>query len=131
MTGLLNRPERVRRLIGSLTVLGGVALAVFTVLELPLVGVGVYALAVIGAVAIQSRATVPVFDERDEEISRDAAEWTLTLLGLGSASVFPALTVAWGLDLYEWQAWSSAIALFVAVLFLVYAAFLVAFNYRR
>jgi hypothetical protein len=131
MTGLLGRPEQVRRVIGALTVLGGVGLAAFTVLELPLVGVGVYVLAVIGAVALQARTTVPVFDERDEELSRDAAQWTLTLLGLGSAGVFPALTVAWGLDLFEWQAWSSAIALFVAVLYLTYGAFLAAFHYRR
>ena len=131
MTGLLDRPERVRRVIGALTVLGGVGLAAFTVLELPLVGVGVYALSVVGAVGLQARTTVPVFDERDEELSRDAAQWTLTLLGLGSAGVFPALTVAWGLDLFEWQAWSSAIALFVAVLYLTYGAFLAAFHYRR
>jgi uncharacterized membrane protein len=128
---VLDCPERVRRVIGALTVLGGVALAVFTVLERPLVGVGVYALSVVGAVTLQLRTTVPVFDERDEAISRDAAQWTLTILGLGSAGVFPALTVAWGLDHFEWQAWSSAIALFVAALFVIYGAFLAAFHYRR
>jgi Predicted membrane protein (DUF2178). len=128
---LLQRPSQVRRLFGALTVLGGVALAGFTVLERPLLGVGAYSFAVLGAVTVQSRATVPVFDERDEAISQEAAQWTLTVFGLGSAGVFPALTVAWGLDLFEWQAWSSAVALFVAVLYLTYGAFLVAFNWRR
>lgn len=131
MSGLLDRPSRVRRLVGGLTVLGGVALAGFTVLERPLVGVAVYVLAMLGAAAVQSQATAPVFDERDEAISRAAAQWTLTVFGLGSAGVFPALTVAWGLDLFEWQLWSTAIALFVTVLYLTYGAFLVAFSWRR
>ncbi len=131
MSRLLDRPSRVRRLVGGLTVLAGVALAGFTVLERPLVGVAVYASAILVLAAVQSQATAPVFDERDETISREAAQWTLTVFGLGSAGVFPALTVAWGLDLFEWQLWSTAIALFVTALFLTYGAFLIAFSWRR
>ncbi len=131
MSGVVDRPARVRRLVGGLAVLGGVALAGFTVLERPLVGVGVYLATMLGVVLLQSRATAPVFDERDETISREAAQWTLTVFGLGSAGVFPALTVAWGLGLFEWQPWSTAIALFVTVLFLTYGVFLVVFNWRR
>jgi uncharacterized membrane protein len=131
MSEFLGRPAQIRRVVGGLTVVGGVALAVFTVLERPLVGVAAYVLAMVGAAVAQSRTDAPVFDERDETTSRDAAQWTLTLLGVSSAVVFPALTVAWGLGRFEWQAWSTAIALFVAVLFLIYGAFLLALGRRR
>jgi hypothetical protein len=131
MSQFLERPSQVRRVIGGLIVVGGVVLAGFTVVERPLIGVGAYVIAVAGAVAIQYRTEEPVFDERDETISREAAEWTLTLLGWGSAGVFPALTAAWGLGLFEWQPWIVAIALFVAGLYLTYGAFLVALGRRR
>jgi len=131
MSRVLERPSRIRRVTGGLIIVGGVALAGCTVIERPLIGVGGYIIAVAGAVGIQYRTNRPVFDERDETISRDAAEWTLTLLGLGSAGVFPALTAAWGLGLFEWQPWSVAIALFVAALFLTYGTFLVALGHGR
>lgn len=131
MSRFLEHPAQVRRVIGGLTVVGGIVLAGFTVLELPLIGVGTYVIVVAVVAAIQYRTDTPVFDERDETISQEAAKWTLTLLGLGSAGVFPALTVAWGLGLFEWQPWSVAIALFVAGLYLTYGAFLVALGRRR
>jgi uncharacterized membrane protein len=131
VTGLFERPSQVRLVVGGLIVAGGVALAGFTVLRRPLMGVGVYGLAVVGAAAAQSRTDATVFDERDETVSREAARWTLTLFGFVSAGVFPALTVAWGLDLFEWQPWSTAIALFVAVLYLTYGTFFVALGRRR
>jgi uncharacterized membrane protein len=130
MSQLLERPPQVRRVIGGLIVIGGVVLAGFTVLERPLVGVAAYVIAVAGAVAIQARAEGPVFDERDETLSREAAGWTLTLLGWGSAGAFPALTAAWGLGFFEWQSWSVAIALFVAGLYLTYGAFFVGLGRR-
>jgi len=126
MSQFLTRPSQVRRVIGGLIVIGGVVLAGFTILERPLIGVGTYVIAVAGAVAIQYRMEKPVFDERDDKLSREAARWTLMLFGLGSAGVFPALTAAWGLGRFEWQPWSVAIALFVTGLYLTYGAFLVA-----
>jgi uncharacterized membrane protein len=117
--------------IGGLIVVGGSVLAGFTVLERPLIGVGAYVIAVAGAVATQYQTEKTVFDERDETISQEAAVWTLTLFGWGSAGVFPALTAAWGLGRFEWKPWSVAIALFVAVLYLTYGAFLVALGRRR
>jgi uncharacterized membrane protein len=131
MSQFLERPSQIRRVIGGLIVVGGVVLAGFTVVERPLMGVAAYIIAITGAVAIQYRAEGPVFDERDETISREAAKWTLTLLGWGSAGVFPALTAAWGLGLFEWQPWIVAIALFVAGLYLTYSVFLVAIGRRR
>jgi Predicted membrane protein (DUF2178). len=131
MTGLFERPSQVRRVVGGLIIAGGVALAGFTVLRKPLIGVGLYGLAIVGAAAAQSRVEAEVFDERDETVSREAAQWTLTLLGLGSAGVFPALTIAWGLNLFEWQPWSTAIALFVALLYLTYGTFFLALGRQR
>lgn len=130
MSQFLSHPSQVRRVFAGLIVVGGVVLAGFSILERPLIGVGIYIIAVAGAVAIQNRTEKPMFDERDGTISREAAKWTLTLLGWGSAGVFPALTAAWGLGLFEWQPWSVAIALFVAGLYLIYGAFLVALGRR-
>lgn len=131
MSRFLERPPQVRRGIAGLIMAGGVVLAGFTIIERPLIGVSAYLVVVAGAVAIQYRAEKPVFDERDESISREAAGWTLTLLGLCSAGTFPALTAAWGLSRFEWQPWSVAIALFVAALSLIYGAFFVALSRRR
>jgi uncharacterized membrane protein len=131
MTYPLLSPTAVRRLFGLTVVVGALALAGFTIVSRPLVGVGAYVLAMIATAGALLQADAPVFDERDETISKEAARQTLMVLGLASAVVFPALTVAWGLDLFEWQPWSSAIALFVAVLFLTYGAFVVVIGRRR
>ncbi|ACV12332.1 hypothetical protein Huta_2165 [Halorhabdus utahensis DSM 12940] len=131
MSGFLERPSRIRRVVAGLTVVGAVALAGFTVLERPLVGVTVFGLAITGVMVAMYRTERPVFDERDEQISREAAEWTLSLLGISSMLVFPTLTFAWGVDKFEWQPWSTAIAMFVAVLYLIYGAFLVVLRSQR
>ncbi|SDG26056.1 DUF2178 domain-containing protein [Halorientalis regularis] len=131
MTELLGRAGRIRSAVAGLAAVSGLGLAAFTVLNRPFVAVGVYAVALAGAVGLQATADVPVFDERDADISRDAARWTLTIFGWASAGVFPALTVAWGLGMFEWQPWSVAIALFVAVLYLTYGALTFALGRRR
>jgi hypothetical protein len=131
MSGMLTEPGQIRRSVAALAAIAGIGLAAFTVIERPLVGVGVYVVAIAGSVAVQSRAERPVFDERDDAIMRDAAQWTLTLFGWASAGVFPALTVAWGLGVFEWQPWSTAIAMFVAVLYLTFAGFVLVLQRRR
>lgn len=131
MTALLDRTGRIRLTVAGLAAVSGLGLAAFTVLNQPFVAVGIYAVALAGAVGLQATADAPVFDERDADISRDAARWTLTIFGWASAGVFPALTVAWGLGLFEWQPWSVAIALFVAVLYLTYGTLSFALGRRR
>lgn len=131
MSYLILSPTAVRRLFGLAVVLGGLALAGFTVVGRPLVGVSAYWLAMIATAVSLLQTDSPVFDERDETVSKEAASRTLTVFGLASAVVFPTLTVAWGLNLFEWQPWNSAIALFVAVLFLIYGAFAVVIGQRR
>jgi uncharacterized membrane protein len=131
VNSLLDRTDRVRQAVAGLAVVAGLGLGVFTALNRPLVGVGVYVVGVAGAVFAQSSAERPVYDERDEAIAQEAAQWTLTVFGWGSAGVFPALTVAWGLGVFTWRPWSAAIALFVAVLYLTYGAALVVLQRRR
>lgn len=123
--------RRVRRTVGALAVVAGLALAAFTVLNRPLVGVGIYALAMVAVVAVQFRAETTVFDERDEAIAEEAAQLTLTVFGWASAVVFPALTVAWGLGRFEWGPGTRAIAFGVAALYLTYAGLLFALQRRR
>ncbi|CQH62288.1 DUF2178 family protein [Halobacterium hubeiense] len=124
-------PRNVRRTVGVLAAVAGLALAAFTVLNQPLVGVGVYAVAMVGVVAVQFRADTTVFDERDEAIAEEAAQLTLTVFGWASAVVFPALTLAWGLGHFEWGPGARAIAFGVAALYLTYAGLLFAVRRRR
>jgi hypothetical protein len=128
---VFERAGRIRSAVAGLAAVSGLGLAAVTVVNRPFGAVRVYAVALAGAVGLQSRAAVPVFDERDADISRDAARWTLTIFGWASAGVFPALTVAWGLDMFEWQPWSVAIALFVAVLYLTYGGLSFALGRQR
>jgi len=131
MTELFSGATSARRTFAGLVAISGVGLAVFTTLERPFVGVGIYAVALVGAISVQWVTEMPVFDERDEAIAGDAARWTLTVLGWTSAGVFPALTVAWGLGAFEWRPWSAAIAVFVASLYAVYGLFVIALQRRR
>jgi hypothetical protein len=131
MSHLLVAPTRVRRLIATTAILGGLALALFTILKLPLVGVGVYVVAVGSAALVQPLADGTAFDERDEEIAHAAAFWTLRVFGLASAITFPALTVAWGVGAFEWQPWSAAVGVFAAVLFLIYTGFMLLLQRRK
>ena len=120
---IITNPTTVRRIVGIASVFGALSLAVSTVIGRPLVGVGVFVLAVGAVVLAQLQADTTVFDERDEEISKNAASMTLMIFGITSALVFPTLTVAWGLGQFEWEPWSTAIAMLVAVLYLTYGAF--------
>ncbi|WP_435095881.1 DUF2178 domain-containing protein [Halarchaeum sp. P4] len=115
-------PRTARRLVTGLTVVAGLALGVLTVLRRPLVGVGVYALGMVGAVAVQYRSDAVLYDERDRAHARTAADLTLRLFGYTAAVVFPALTVAWGLGYFDWPAWSVALAFATAALYLTYGA---------
>ncbi|WP_058984450.1 DUF2178 domain-containing protein [Halobacterium sp. CBA1132] len=131
LVNALADPPRVRKTVGGLAAVAGLALAAFTVLNRPLVGVGVYAAAMVAVVAVQWRADATIFDERDEAIAQEAAQLTLTVFGWASAVVFPALTVAWGLGSFDWGPATSAVALSVAVLYLTYAGLLFALQRRR
>lgn len=101
---------------------GALAIGVLSYVELPLVGVGLYALAALTAITVWNRYPTTVFDERDANIHRRASGKTISLLGVVSATVFPALVALWGTGLYEWSPWTTASAFLVSAIFIVYFA---------
>jgi hypothetical protein len=131
MSSVISRPTTARRTVTGLWILGGVGLGALTVVGRPLVGVGLYVVAAAASLGLQSSYERPLFDERDEALNSAAAALTLKLFGLASAGVFPTLTLAWGLGYFEWGPWSTAIALFVAVLYLTYGAIRLSLGVRR
>jgi uncharacterized membrane protein len=130
MTTQITVPN-ARRAFGGLIVLSGIGLAAFTAMNRPILGVGVFFLAFVGAVLVQAKAERSIFDERDKMISKDAAASTLTIFGWASFGVFPTLTAAWGLGIFEWGAWINGIAFFVTVLYLTYGLFVFILQRRR
>jgi uncharacterized membrane protein len=128
---VLDSPGGVRRAIAGLTLVSGLGLGVLTAVQRPLVGVAVYAVAMVGVFALHWRSDATLYDERDEAIAQEAASLTLTVFGWASAGVFPALTAAWGLGYFEWGPASAAVALFVAALYATYGGFLFVVGKRR
>lgn len=100
--------------------LGALALGVLSYFDVPLVGVGIYVVAAIAAIALWIRYPTTLFDERDLSIHRQAGGRTLYLLAIGSAVVFPTLVALWGFGLFEWGPWTTASAFLVAAIFAVY-----------
>jgi uncharacterized membrane protein len=119
---LLQRPGPVRAATLGLWVGGGVLLGVLTAFDYPLVGVGLYAVAVLVSVGLGRNYEGVLFDERDRRNDQVAAARTLQVFGLASAGVFPTLTALWGLGYFQWQEWSVTLALAVAVLYVTYGA---------
>lgn len=116
-------PGTTRRIVTGLGVGGGLALGVLVALERPLVGVALYALAMLASVGLQHRSDAVLYDERDRTHAQSAASLTLRLYGYASAVVFPALTLAWALGYFDWPLWSVALAFAVAALYLTYGGF--------
>lgn len=83
----------------------------------PLVGVAGYALFGGAGVILQSRSED---DSTGSLRPRTPAGITLTLIGLASAVVFPALAAADGLGYFTWTPLTVGVALSVAVLYAVY-----------
>jgi hypothetical protein len=102
---------------GLLWAVGAIALGVFAATR-PLVGVGVYVVAVAAALGLAA-ATGEYPDTVGEGT---AADRTLALVGMASAVVFPALTAAYGLGQFTWTPLSAGVALSVAGLFTLYGA---------
>ena len=101
---------------GLLWALGAIALGVFAATR-PLVGVGVYVVAVAAALGLGA-----VTGEYPERSADTPAEQTLAVVGLASAVVFPALTAAYGLGYFAWGPLSAGVAFSVAGLFTLYGA---------
>lgn len=108
--------DRLPAVQGLLWAVGALALGVFAATR-PLVGVGVYVVAVGGALG--HAAVTGRYPERRAETPADR---TLALVGMASAVVFPALTAAYGLGMFTWTPLTAGVAFSVAGLFALYGA---------
>lgn len=103
-----------RRAFVGLWVCSGIALAVGTVVGYPLVGVAGFVGCGVASLAVVAGHERPLFDERDEAKRAAASRRTLTVVGVGSAVVFPTVTALWALNVIRWPRWLTPVALFVA-----------------
>ncbi|QZP38808.1 hypothetical protein [Halobaculum magnesiiphilum] len=81
------------------------------------------AFVLLAAVAVGYRRFAGVrFDERDTDVLETASGYTIRVLGLTSAVVFPALVLASGLGYFTWTAFAAGVATTVAAVFLLWVA---------
>ena len=92
------RESRRRTAWAGLWLVGGLLLGGLTYTGLPLLGVGIYTIAAVLAISMWLRYPGRLFDERDAMIHRQASGYTIKLLAIISAVVFPLLT-----GLYDWD----------------------------
>lgn len=97
----------------------------------PLAGVGTFVVGVAVAVSLRQTYGGPLFDERDREIHRTAADWTVAVFGWAAAVTFPTLVVLEALGRYEWSAWTTTIAGAVFAFYGLYALLLVSVRLRQ
>lgn len=107
------------------------ALGGLTVLEQPLWGVGVYTISALAAIAIWLRYPGTLFDERDASIHREASGYTIQLLAMVSAVLFPLLTALYGFGVYDWGVWTTASAFIVAGMFALYGVTTIVLSRRN
>lgn len=88
--GPLARRRRYRRLMYASIVLGSLGLIVASRFDHPVLGVGVYWAGVLGFLAIWRGSSVPVFDERDVALERQASLRTLQAVGAVGIVAIPA-----------------------------------------
>lgn len=111
---------------GLLWALGAVALGVFAATR-PLLGAGVYAVAVAAALGLGAATG----EYPDPEPASSPAERTLAVVGLASAVGFPTLVAADGLGYFSWGPLSAGLAFGVAGLFALYGAIALVTYYRE
>ncbi|MFD1586078.1 DUF2178 domain-containing protein [Halorientalis brevis] len=108
-----------RSYIGS-WLAGTVAFAGLIVAGYPVVGAVAFGVAALVAINLQRGYEGPLFDERDEDIVKEASANTISIFGVTSAVVFPTMTALTALGMFEWPWWLTPIAWFVTALYLVW-----------
>ncbi len=119
---LLGSESTTRKTYIGLWMLGGITLGTATALGQPLIGFLAFLTSVIAAIGVWYSYPGPMFDERDTQIHDKASGHTLTIVGYASAVIFPSLTALYGLDYFEWGPMTSAVALTIAGIYLLYGA---------
>lgn len=123
--------ERRRRAAwAGLWLIGAIALGGLTALDQPLIGVGIYSIMALTAVTLWARYPGTLFDERDAGIHRRASGYTIWVLAVISAIVFPLLTALYGFGLFDWGVWTTASAFITAGIFALYAVTTVVLSHR-
>jgi hypothetical protein len=87
-----------------------------------LAGVAAFALFGVSAMAYHRSRERPMLDERDASVLETASANTIRLLGVGSAVVFPTTAALDVLSYVTWPTWLTPIGLFVAAVWVVWAA---------
>lgn len=128
-TTTISEPRR-RAAWAGLWLIGAVALGGLTALDQPLVGVGIYTIMALTAITLWARYPGTLFDERDAGIHRQASGYTIGVLAIVSAIVFPLLTALYGLGLFDWGAWTTASAFIAAGILAIYAFTTVVLSHR-
>ena len=117
-----------------LTYIGLWALAAAAAVVLPVGGypvAGTVAFFVLGGATFALGRPESMFDERDADIIEEASANTIQVLGISSAVVFPTVSVLAALGYIEFPPWLGLIGLFVALLFVLWASFLLLARRRR
>ena len=117
-----------------LTYIGLWALAAAAAVVLPVGGypvAGAAAFFVLGGATFALGRPESMFDERDADIIEEASANTIQVLGISSAVVFPTVSVLAALGYIEFPPWLGLIGLFVALLFVLWASFLLLARRRR
>ena len=117
-----------------LTYIGLWALAAVAAVVLPISGypvAGAIAFFALGGATFALGRPESMFDERDADIIEEASANTIQVLGISSAVVFPTVSVFAALDYIEFPPWLGLIGLFVALLFALWASFLLVARHRR
>ena len=125
-----SEPETYKRLILACGLFAGIALGVGTAIQRPYIAVGLYALGIVGAVAVPYTTDYTLFDERDDTIHRRASGTTLAAFGWLSALVFPSLVVLSSTPTFAWGPASAAVAWTTAVVYGCYALLVGYYRYR-
>lgn len=128
-TTTISEPRR-RAAWACLWLIGAVALGGLTALDRPLIGAGIYTITALTAITLWARYPGTLFDERDAGIHRRASGYTIGVLAIISAIVFPLLTALYGFGLFDWGAWTTASAFIAAGIFAIYAFTTVVLSHR-
>lgn len=124
-----SEPRR-RAAWAGLWFIGAVALGGLTALDQPLVGAGIYTIMALTAIGLWVRYPGTLFDERDVGIHRQASGYTIGVLAMISAIVFPLLTALYGFGLFNWGTWTTASAFIAAGIFTIYAVITFVLSHR-
>ena len=117
-----------------LTYIGLWVLAAGAAVALPVAGypiAGAVAFFILGGATFTLGAPESMFDERDATIIETASAHTIQVLGITSAIVFPVVSVLAALGYVVFPPWLGIIGLFVALLFVLWASFLLLARHHR